>query len=300
MSTRGKVIAQPRRAGALLWLAALGIGLLSPTPLPARGAGAPAAPTWRLVWRQEFNGRVGLPVDGTKWTAEVGGDGWGNQEYEYYTDSARNAHLDGRGNLAIMARKETPPNSTCWYGTCRYTSARLVTKGAFEQRYGRFETRLRVPAGYGYWPAFWMLGNDIDSVGWPACGEIDIMENVGQEPTIVHGSAHGPSYSAGDSLTDQYELSGGRRFADGFHLFAVEWSPTALRWYVDNHLYETRTPADLPTGTTWVYNHPFFLILNLAVGGQWPGDPAASTRFPQSLLVDYVRVYQPALPGQRP
>jgi len=300
MSTRGKVIAQPRRAGALLWLAALCLGLLTPTALPARGAGTPTAPTWRLVWRQEFNGRAGLPVDGTKWTAEVGGDGWGNQEYEYYTDSARNAHLDGRGNLAITARKETLLGSTCWYGACRYTSARLITKGAFEQRYGRFEARLKVPAGIGYWPAFWMLGNNIDSVGWPACGEIDIMENVGQEPTIVHGSAHGPGYSAGDSLTDQYELSGGRRFADGFHLFAVEWSPTALRWYVDNHLYETRTPADLPAGTTWVDNHPFFLILNLAVGGQWPGDPAASTRFPQSLLVDYVRVYQPAPPGQRP
>jgi beta-glucanase (GH16 family) len=251
-------------------------------------------PPWRLIWADEFSGRAGSPVDPTRWSAEVGGDGWGNQELEYYTGRVQNAHRDGHGHLAIVARKETLPASSCWYGTCLYTSARLISKGHFAFRYGRVEARIKIPSGIGYWPAFWMLGTNIDSAGWPACGEVDIMENVGQEPHTVHGSAHGPGYSGGDGLTMPFALLTGRPFAAAFHTFALEWEPGALRWYVDGRLYETQTPADLPPGAPWVYDHPFFLLLNVAVGGQWPGDPLPSTVFPQPMLVDYVRVYQHA------
>ena len=141
------------------------------------------------------------------------------------------------------------------------------------------------------WPAFWMLGNDIDTAGWPKCGEVDVLENIGKEPSIVHGSMHGPGYSGGNPLTATFTLPGGAAVADAFHVFAVEWEPSVVRFYVDTTLYETRTPADVPAGTTWVFDHPFFLLLNVAVGGSWPGDPDATTTFPQTMLVDYVRVY---------
>src|SRR5262249_1185404 len=144
----------------------------------------------------------------------------------------------------------------------------------------------------GIWPAFWMLGNNISSVSWPKCGEIDIMENIGKEPSIVHGSLHGPGYSGGNPLGAAYTLQGGAQFKDDFHVFAVEWEGEVIRFYVDGNLYETRTDKDVPQGATWVYDHPFFLLLNLAVGGQWPGAPNDSTTFPQKLTVDYVRVYE--------
>jgi beta-glucanase (GH16 family) len=149
-----------------------------------------------------------------------------------------------------------------------------------------------MPRGKGLWPAFWMLGANIGQVGWPACGEIDIMENVGHEPGVNHGSMHGPGYSGATPETAIYTLPGGQSFADGFHTFAVEWEPNVVRFYVDDHLYQTRTPADLPPGTKWVYDHPFFLLLNVAVGGGWPGSPDGSTSFPQTMKVDYVRVYK--------
>lgn len=254
---------------------------------PARAQG------WKLTWADEFNGRTGAGIDEAKWTAETGGGGWGNRELQFYTARLRNASMDGRGSLAIRAYKETPPpGAECWYGPCLYTSARLITKRKFEQQYGRFEARLRLPAGQGLWPAFWMLGADIDRVGWPACGEIDIMENIGREPGTVHGTLHGPGYSGAQGVGAPYALPAGRRFADSFHTFAVEWEPRAIRWYVDGQLFQTRTPADLPAGARWVFDRPFFLILNVAVGGNWPGGPDATTSFPQTLLVDYVRVYR--------
>jgi beta-glucanase (GH16 family) len=166
----------------------------------------------------------------------------------------------------------------------------LKTSGLFTQTYGRFEARIKIPYGQGIWPAFWMLGNDISSAGWPTCGEIDIMESVGFEPNKVHGTLHGPGYSGATPLTGVYALPSGR-FADDFHIFAIEWGPNTVRFYVDDQLYETRTTADLPAGTRWVFDHPFFVILNVAVGGNWPGSPDASTVFPQQMLVDYVRVY---------
>jgi beta-glucanase (GH16 family) len=251
------------------------------------------AQTWTLVWSDEFNGPAGAGVDTGKWTAETGGGGWGNQELEYYTNTTQNASLDGAGNLVIKAIKETLPRKyRCWYGQCQYTSARLITKNKFSQAYGRFEARLKIPYGQGLWPAFWMLGSNIDTVNWPNCGEIDIMENIGKEPSIVHGTIHGPGYSGANGIGAAYTLSGGQRFADGFHVFAVEWQPNVIRWYVDGILYQTRTPSDLPAGTNWVFDHSFFMILNVAVGGGWPGNPDATTIFPQTMLVDYVRVYQ--------
>jgi beta-glucanase (GH16 family) len=141
------------------------------------------------------------------------------------------------------------------------------------------------------WPAFWMLGNDNKSAGWPMCGEIDIMENVGYEPGKIHGSMHGPGYSGGSPLTGAYSLPAGAKFADDFHVFAVEWDASAVRFYVDDQLYETQTPDSIPSSKHWVFDHPFFILLNLAVGGQWPKDPDATTQFPQQMLVDYVRVY---------
>jgi beta-glucanase (GH16 family) len=139
-----------------------------------------------------------------------------------------------------------------------------------------------------------MLGEDIEPKRWPGCGEIDIMENIGKEPAIVHGTIHGPGYSGGKGIGSSFSLLTGQNFADAFHVYAIEWEPDVIRFYVDDHLYATRTPADLPRDAKWVYDHPFFIILNVAVGGDWPGNPDATTRFPQSMLVDYVRVYKRA------
>jgi beta-glucanase (GH16 family) len=244
---------------------------------------------WRLTWSDEFNGPNRSGVDLSKWVVEVGGQGWGNQELEYYTNRRENAYIQD-GNLVIEARRE---NYTGTDGVSRnYTSARLKTAGKFSQAYGRFEARIKIPSGQGMWPAFWMLGDDIDKAGWPACGEIDIMENIGKEPSMIHGSIHGPGYTGGDGIEAPYKLSATRRFADDFHVFAVEWEPNAIRFYVDDDLYITRSRSDLRPRWKWVFDHPFFLLLNVAVGGDWPGNPDATTVFPRTMLVDYVRVYQ--------
>ena len=247
----------------------------------------PPPPSYTLTWSDEFTAANGSLPDSSKWVMETGGNGWGNNELESYTNRAQNAHVQD-GNLVITAIKETYTGPD---GIMRqYTSARLKTAGLFEQKYGRFEARIKITQGQGMWPAFWMLGNNIGTAGWPACGEIDIMENIGKEPSIAHGSMHGPGYSGANGLTGGYTLPSGK-FADDFHIFAIEWEASAVRFYVDGNLYETRTPADLPTGKTWVFDHPFFILLNVAVGGDWPGNPDNTTVFPQTMLVDYVRVY---------
>ncbi len=280
-------------------IACLSLGcllLLFGASRPASSIAQPAAdPTvWSLVWSDEFNGTDRAPIDLTKWTAEIGGNGWGNQELEYYTSRIDNAFQSG-GSLVIKAIKERYTGSD--NVTRDYTSARLITKNKFTTRYGRFEARIKIPYGQGLWPAFWMLGNNIDSAGWPTCGEVDIMENIGKEPSIIHGTIHGPGYSGGNGLGSSYSLTNSQRFADSFHVFAVEWELNVVRFYCDGILYKTRTPADLPSGTTWVYDHPFFILLNVAVGGTWPGSPDTSTVFPQTMQVDYVRVYQRTTPG---
>ena len=247
---------------------------------------------WTLTWSDEFDGPVGTLPDAAKWVAETGGQGWGNQEREYYTARPENAMLDGAGHLVITARADSRDSSYhCWYGPCLYTSARLKTQGRFEQTYGRFEARIRIPYGQGIWPAFWMLGSNIESVGWPRCGEIDVMENIGLEPRVVHGTMHGPGYSGANGIGGADSLAPGL-FAANDHVFAVEWEPGEIRWFVDQREYRRVTPANLPAGATWVFDHPFFLLLNVAVGGAWPHDPDASTSFPQYMLIDYVRVYR--------
>ncbi|MGI8555795.1 MAG: glycoside hydrolase family 16 protein [Pyrinomonadaceae bacterium] len=255
-------------------------------------AATPKPDNRKLVFSDEFNGRRGTRVDAAKWTAEIGGQGWGNQELEFYTDSAENAFLDGKGSLVIKAiKKDLPPSFNCWYGQCRYTSARLVTKGKFDFKYGRFEARIKIPRGQGMWSAFWLLGNNVDSVGWAQCGEIDIMENIGREPLTVHGTIHGPGYSGANSIGAPFSSANSQKFADDFHIYATERSENKIAFYVDGKLYKTITPQDLPAGKVWVYDHPFFIILNFAVGGNWGGNPDATTVFPQEMLIDYVRVY---------
>lgn len=210
----------------------------------------------------------------------TGSNGWGNNELQYYTDRSENIIVED-GVLKIIARQEQFEGSG-------FTSARILTKGKFDQQYGRFEARMKLPWGQGLWPAFWLLGNDIDAVGWPQCGEIDIMENRGQEPTLINGTLHGPGYSAGESIGKAYDL-GNDRFDTGFHVFGIEWGAEYINFYVDDVLYNQLTPDDV-TGE-WVYDHPFFIIINVAVGGNYVGPPNASTQFPQTMEVDYVRVY---------
>lgn len=236
------------------------------------------APVWELVWQDEFEG-TGL--DHSKWREDTGGDGWGNNELQFYTKRAENLRVKD-GLLVIEARQEN-------YSGRAYTSARIKTAGLQESTYGRFEARIKIPAGQGIWPAFWLLGNNLSTAGWPACGEIDIMENIGKEPAIIHGTMHGPGYSGAKGYGQPYNLDKGR-YADDFHVFALEWEATELRWYMDGVKYFSARPQQL--AGQWVFDHPFFIILNLAIGGDWPGPPDVTTQLPQQMLVDYVRVYR--------
>jgi beta-glucanase (GH16 family) len=269
-----------------LYFSAFVLLVVVPQAAQQSRASEPKKP-WTLTWSDEFNGPNGSRTDASKWTFEIGGNGWGNHELEYYTDRPKNARVE-HGNLVIQALAEKYKGRD---GVGRdYTSARMKTRGKFSQAYGRFEARIRIPYGQGIWPAFWMLGANFDQVGWPKCGEIDIMENIGREPSTIHGSIHGPGYT--QDIEAHYGLPGKQKFSDDFHVYALEWEPDALRFYVDQNLYVTRTHADLRPDQVWEFDHPFFLILNLAVGGDWPGYPDASSTFPQSMLVDYVRVYR--------
>lgn len=239
---------------------------------------------WELVWSDEFNGTAGNAPDAAKWAFDIGtgSNGWGNSELQYYTNRPANVQLDGSGKLVITARSES-------YGGSGFTSARIKTKGLFAQAYGRFEARIKTPTGPGIWPAFWMLGANIDTKPWPQCGEIDIMEQRGQQPSVTHGTVHGPGYSGGNSVGKAYALTNGR-FDTDYHIYAVEWGEDFIDFYVDNFLYQRITPADVPG--EWVYNQPFFLLLNVAVGGNFVGFPTTGTPFPQSMYVDYVKVYK--------
>jgi len=269
-------------------LAGVMLGTLLPGVAMSQQVPASARPKWKLTWTDEFSGKGSAP-DPTKWTLETGGNGWGNNELEYYTARPDNVKVTG-GNLVITALKE--PFIGTDFIRRDYTSGRLKTKGKFAQAYGRFEARMKIPYGKGMWPAFWMMGDNFDAVGWPGCGEIDVMENVGNEPSTVHATFHGPGYSGQFGATAEYALPGGEKLADDYHIYAIEWEPGEIRFYLDDHLYFTGTKASLSAGKKWVSDHPFFLILNVAVGGDWPGAPDATTVFPQKMLVDYVRVYK--------
>lgn len=235
----------------------------------------------KLVMQDEFDTN-GAP-NSAIWTYDIGtgNNGWGNNELEYYTNSSDNVKVED-GMLQITAKKQAFMGS-------EYTSARLLTKGLFEQKYGRFEARIKMPWGQGIWPAFWLLGADSDTVTWPLCGEIDIMEYKGQEPTVTHGTVHGPGYSGATAITKSYDLIN-NRFDTDFHIFGIEWGKNYINFYVDDVLYNQITP-DKVTGE-WVYDKPFYIILNLAVGGNYVGSPNNETTFPQTMLVDYVRVYE--------
>ncbi len=241
--------------------------------------------TWTLTWSDEFEGDKGASIDTEVWNFDLGrGDnGWGNQELQTYTNETENVSLDGEGNLVITATSEDAGSFSI------FRSARITTKGNFSQAYGRFEARMKTPFGPGLWPAFWMLGDNIDEVGWPQCGEIDVMEMRGQQPNITLGSLHGPGYSGGDAITGSYAMVDGR-FDTEFHIYAVEWFEDRIDFFIDDFLYQRITPEDV-TGE-WVYNQPFYLLLNVAVGGTFVGFPSAQTPFPQKMIVDYVRVYE--------
>jgi beta-glucanase (GH16 family) len=237
---------------------------------------------WKLAWSDEFNAPAGTPPDPAKWTYDLGATGWGNQELQEYTRSSDNVFQDGQGNLLIRVLAKPAGG---------YTSARLKTTGLFTTTYGKIEARIRIPYSQGIWPAFWMLGEDIRTAGWPRCGEIDILENIGKEPLIVHGTVHGPGYSGGKGIGKPYQLAGGKRFADDFHVYSIIWKSDSIEWLVDGNSYHKFTTANLPEGTKWAFDHPFFILLNVAVGGNWPGSPDATTVLPQQMSVDYVRVY---------
>lgn len=240
-----------------------------------------------IIWDDDFD--VDGSPDPDLWSYDIGTGveifgqpGWGNNEQQYYTDRPENIRVEG-GMLHITARKESFEGSN-------YTSAKILTRGKFERTYGRYEARIMLPFGQGIWPAFWLLGDDSGgSVIWPQIGEIDIMEYRGQEPIVIHGSVHGPGYSGGRAVTDTYRLTGGR-FDTEFHVFAIEWGPDFIHYYVDDVLYNEITPNDV--NGEWVFNdNTFYIILNVAVGGTFVGPPNSSTPFPQTMLVDYVRVY---------
>lgn len=232
---------------------------------------------WELVWSDEFDGSALNPDN---WVAESGAGGWGNDELQFYTDRLENLRVEG-GVLVIETHQEE-------YRGSRYTSARIKTQDKHTFQYGRVEARMRLPVGRGIWPAFWMLGDDMPTVGWPRAGEIDIMENIG-DPHTIHGTVHGPGYSGAGGVGRAYTARN-KTLDQDFHTYAVEWAPGEIRWYLDDVLFNTITEADVPGA--WVYDHPFFILLNLAVGGAWPGYPDATTQFPQQLLVDYVRIYR--------
>jgi uncharacterized protein (TIGR03437 family) len=263
---------------------------------------------WHLVWSDEFNGAANTPPDPTKWNFDLGGGGWGNGEQEVYTNSVNNAFQDGKGNLVIRAIKDAGGN---------FTSARLLTgidnasdAVNLNWQYGKIEARIKLPFGPGVWPAFWMLGSNYSTVSWPDCGEIDILENFGpgggDDASTVHGTIHGPNF-ADAGVGAPYHLPNQEKFTDDYHLFSIEWSANSVHFFVDGTDYEPLTPASLPTGGQWVFNQPFFLILNLAIGGPttFLGTPQPDTPFPQDVLIDYVRVYAavtlpPAQPGISP
>lgn len=244
-------------------------------------------PGWHLSWSDEFNGVSGSPPDPAKWKIVTGGKGFGNNELESYTGRPANVRQED-GNLVITAQREELTGAD---GVARhYTSARINTQGHFAQRYGRFEARIQLPTGKGIWPAFWMLGDDHEMHPWPDCGEIDILETIGA-PDVMYSTLHGPGYSGSKGISAKFPLPAGAQVNDAFHVYAVEWAPGDIKFFFDDHLVAHRTVADLPAGTKWVYDHPFYLLLNLAVGGYWPGNPDETTVFPQRMLVDYVRVY---------
>lgn len=270
--------------GAVMVVSLVACGPKDSTPIAPPDA-------WTLSWADEFDGAAGSAPDPAKWVLETGAgpnnDGWGNAELETYTARPENVSLDGAGHLVLTARREALDGRA-------YTSGRLTTQRLFTQKYGRLEARIQLPAGKGLWPAFWMLGADINEVTWPRCGEIDVLELRGHQPSTVISSLHGPEYSGGGAISKKYTLPQGS-FDQDFHVFRVDWDPAQISFFVDEQLFQSVTAHTVVGGgRTWVFDSPFFVILNLAVGGSFlgpTGQPDANTAFPQAMTVDYVRAY---------
>jgi beta-glucanase (GH16 family) len=291
-----------RVAGGILCVSALVI-LVAAIPVMAQSAGRPTRPRHaakarvavsseplRLIWSDEFQGPLGASPNPRNWNFDTGGGGWGNEELESYTSRPANAELDGKGDMVIAARAETYKGAD---GITRhYTSARLQTLNKFQLQYGLVEARIQTPAGQGLLPAFWMLGKEAyeGSEAWPACGEIDAMEVLGSEPNVVNGTLHGPWSFAPGGLGGTMESPAA--LSSGFHVYGVEWSRERISFLLDGVRYATVKRSELPAGAAWPFDHPFFMLLNLAVGGSWPGSPNASTHFPAPMTVDWVRVWQ--------
>jgi beta-glucanase (GH16 family) len=270
-------------------LASIACGPQASSPAPQ--------PEWILTWSDEFDGAAGAGIDGGKWRHDIGDGcqdgncGWGNQEKQSYSVGAENVALDGAGHLAIVARV-APAGLTCYYGPCRYTSGKITTRGKFHAAPGRVEARIRLPEGQGLWPAFWMLGADFPATPWPRCGELDIMEFRGSQPATTSSAIHGPGYSGNTPFVHARALQG-TTFSEDFHTFAVEWDAAQIRFFVDDAMHYVINVAQVLAFGDWVFDQPFFIILNVAVGGHFDGDPSSDAILPATMLVDYVRVYRP-------
>ena len=261
---------------------------------------SPPATTWIQVWSDEFDGPAGAPVDSTRWSYETtdgcngGNCGWGNNEKEYYTSASENVALNGQGQLAIVARR-APAGITCYYGACKYTSGKITTRDKMFAAPGRVEARIKLPAGQGLWPAFWMLGHNFPGTPWPLCGELDIMENKGSDPTSTSSAVHGPGYSGNTPFAHTHPLAQGT-VADDYHTYAVEWDSLHVRFFVDDTAHYGITRDAVTQYGQSILDQPFYVILNLAVGGNFDGDPKSDAIFPATMLVDYVRVFRAGAP----
>jgi beta-glucanase (GH16 family) len=280
---------QRPKQGPLLLVLALGAAACSEPPASQPETWQPPAGGWVEVWRDDFEGPAQSAPDPTRWNVEVNETGY-NDELNYNTDDRKNSFQDGSGHLVLQALAENYVDASGKKSAQPYTSARLNTQGKLDQAYGKFEARIKLPiGGRGVWPAFWLLGSDFQATGWPDCGEVDILEWRGSEPHRVISSLHGPRYFGGNSYNAYFDLP--HSYADDFHVFTFEWTPDAVRWSIDQQPFYVKTAEAIANRTQdWVYDHPFFIILNLAVGGIFDGDPVPSTMFPQQMLVDYVSV----------
>ena len=248
----------------------------------------------KLLWSEEFNQEAGTAPNPEIWGRDIGDgssygiSGWGNNELQVYTEN--NAFTNGLGHLELEAKQINDRSAgDAYYGPVQWTSARLVTKNKLHIKYGRIVIRAKVPAGVGLWPAFWMLGDSMDQEGWPLAGEIDIMEWVGKKPLEALGTLHGPGYFGDHGCGGQTELD--QALSDDWHEFSINWKPNEISWFVDDRKYFTATPESVAPNQ-WVYEHPFYILLNLAVGGNLGGPLAADLPASNKLHVDYIRVYE--------
>lgn len=249
-----------------------------------------AAPTKKLLWSQEFNEVAGTPPSAQFFKYDLGGGGWGNKEMQWYTEDA--VKTNGQGQLVITASKIPPAADddlpfNC-FGDCQYLSGRINTQGKIRFKYGRMEARIQLPSGEGVWPAFWLLGSNIVAKSWPTCGEIDIVELRGREPNFSIATAHGPGYSGAAGKTGIRNV--GVSLANDFHTYAIEWAPNKITWYLDGKLYHTVSSTTVKP-KAYVFNQDFFLILNMAMGGDFDGGRLDSSIEKAEMKIDYVRYY---------